>query len=95
MKEGRTFPQVEIDTINKLSIKLSQPLNQEKVIKLVDKIRLLNNNLNESSEKQTSKKDKIKIEIMGIDRELDEEVYKIYEITDKEKETIKKSFGIL
>lgn len=63
----------------------------DEIIRLVDKMLSLNKRLNELSDKQTDERAKIEEEIKKTDREIDELVYKIYGITEKEKNIIEES----
>jgi type I restriction-modification system DNA methylase subunit len=64
---------------------------QQPIIQLVDKMLSLNKRLNEIGDKKTDERAKIEEEIKKTDAEIDELVYKIYDITKKEKEIIEKS----
>ena len=62
-------------------------------IKLVDKMLSLNKRLNEIGDKKTDERQKIEEEIKKTDAEIDELVYKLYGITEKEKKIIEESLG--
>lgn len=59
--------------------------------KIVNKILALNKRLNEIGDKKTDERRKIEEEIKKTDAEIDELVYKLYEITDAEKKIIEGS----
>ncbi len=81
--ENRFIKNVPIKTLNS---------EQEKeIIRLVNKMLSLNKRLNELGDKKTDKVTKLKEEISKTDAEIDELVYKIYGITDKEKKIIEES----
>ena len=68
---------------------LKTTLEQEKyIVELVEKMLRLQK---EFHDKKTLRKDKLKAEIEKTDNQIDEEIYKLYGITDKEKEIIEKS----
>ncbi|RLJ07848.1 MAG: hypothetical protein DRP16_02615, partial [Candidatus Aenigmatarchaeota archaeon] len=64
---------------------------QQPLIKLVDKMLSLNKRLNEIGDKRTDERARIEEEIKKTDKEIDELVYKIYGITEKEKKVIEGS----
>jgi len=59
--------------------------------KLVDKILSLNKHINKLKNKQTDQKAQLEKEIQKLDNEIDEEVYKLYGITEEEKKIIEES----
>ena len=61
------------------------------IIKNVDKILSLNKSLSEIKDKQTDEKARLEKEIQKLDNEIDEEVYKLYGITEEEKKIIEES----
>ena len=75
-----------------LPIKLVPESEQQPLITLVDKMLSLNKRLNEIGDKKTDERAKIEEEIKKTDAEIDELVYKIYGITEKEKKIIEESF---
>jgi hypothetical protein len=79
------------DSVRLLPIKEIKSLEQEPLIKLVDKILDLNKRLNEIGDKKTDKRKRIEEEIERTDKEIDELVYKLYGITEKEKKIIEES----
>ena len=82
--ELRTF---EIEDIPIKQIPESQ---QQPIIKLVDKMLSLNKRLNEIGDKKTDERARIEEEIKKTDAEIDELVYKIYDITEDEKKIIER-----
>lgn len=77
--------------MNKLPIKKSGQVEEKLIIKLVDKMLCLNERINELGDKLTDERVRIEGEIKKTDSEIDELVYKIYGITDAEKEIIESS----
>ncbi|HLD42914.1 MAG TPA: N-6 DNA methylase [Candidatus Nanoarchaeia archaeon] len=67
------------------------PEKQQPIIKLADKMISLNKNLNGLKDKQTDEKARLEKEIQKLDSEIDEEVYKLYGITEEEKKIIEES----
>lgn len=63
----------------------------KKIVLLVDKILFLNKRLNKIGDKKTAESAKMEEEIKKIDKELDELIYKIYGIIEKEKKIIEES----
>ena len=72
---GNIFPQVRISSVENLPIKISDKKTQDKIEILVDKIL--------SAKEKDSKADTIKLE-----KEIDELVYKLYELTEEEIKTV-------
>ncbi len=67
-------------------------IEQQVVIeKLVDKMLSLNKRLNEIGDKKTDERARIEEEIKKTDAEIDELVYKIYDITEEERKIIEES----
>lgn len=77
--------------LKKFPIKILSIYGQEPFIKLVDKIVTLNKHINQMKDKKTDERARVEKEIQKIDKEIDELVYKIYGITEKEKKIIEKS----
>jgi len=82
-------PQIRSAGLKELRIRKCN--NQEPFIKLVDELLSLNKKLIRLGEKETSDIKRIKEEIDIKVKKLNDVVYKLYEITDKEKEIIEKS----
>ncbi len=87
------FPQVRIEFLKKLPIKMVSISEQQPIIKLVDKMLSLNKRLNEIGDKQTAERKKIEKEIKKTDKEIDDLVYELYGITDEERKVIEEALG--
>ena len=85
------FQKILILNAKKIPIKTIQESQQKSIIKLVDKILSLNKRLNEIGNKKTDERTRIEEEIMNIDTEIDDLVYKIYNINEEEKKIIEES----
>jgi len=83
-----TFPKLRVNAFQKIPIPLLSEPQQQPFILLVDKILSLNKRFNEIGDKKTDERAKIEEEIEKTDAEIDELVYKIYGITEKEKKII-------
>ena len=75
--------------INELQIKMSDEFKKE-VVPLVDRITVLNREINELGIKHTERRARLEEEIQRTDRSIDILVYKLYGITDEQKELIEK-----
>jgi len=64
------------------------PSNQEPFVKLCQKMMQLQKKLDDLGDKETDERQKIEEEIKKTDSEIDDEVYKIYGITETEKKII-------
>jgi len=71
-----------------LPIKFGTEMLQEKITDKVDKMLSLNKRLNEFGDKITDERARIEKEIEKIDHQIDELVYKVYGITEKEQKII-------
>ncbi len=71
---------------NNIDIKI-----QEKMLTLINRIIGLNKKLNELGDKNTSETSKLREEIDKTDKEIDELVYNLYGLTEKEKKIIEES----
>ncbi len=80
---------VAIENLDILPIKQISDSEQKPFIKLADKMLLLNERLNKLKDKETSEKKKIEDEIKKTDNKIDELVYDLYEITEKERMIIR------
>jgi septal ring factor EnvC (AmiA/AmiB activator) len=58
------------------------------ISEMVKKIEVLNKRLNEMGDKKTDERARIEEEIKKTDKEIDELVYKLYDITEEEKKII-------
>jgi len=79
------------EAIRNLPLKIVSGGQQQSIIKLVDKMLSLNKRLNEIKDKQTDEKARLEKEIQKIDNEIDQEAYKIYDITKEEQKIIEES----
>ena len=77
--------------LKEIPIKKANKSEQEELVKEVDKILLLNKKLSELEGKSTSETKDLKEDIENIDKKIDSIVYKLYEITDKERGIIEES----
>ncbi|MFH1591988.1 MAG: N-6 DNA methylase [Candidatus Woesearchaeota archaeon] len=89
-KMGNCF-EYSSNFIGSIPIKLIEEKQQNIFIKLVDRIILLNKKIYEYGNKKTFETAKLEEEIRKIDDEIDRKVYKLYGITDKEKQIIEGS----
>jgi type I restriction-modification system DNA methylase subunit len=78
LEAGRVMAQTDIETIEQLPIRPASKEEQKKIVKLVDKILLLNEQLNKG--KSTKESDKLKFQIKEIDQKIEERIEKIYEM---------------
>ncbi|MDP2906307.1 MAG: N-6 DNA methylase [Nanoarchaeota archaeon] len=85
------FQKILIANAKKFPIKVIPLSEQKKIILLVDRMLSLNKRLNEIGDKQTDERARLEEEIKKTDAEIDELVYKIYGITEKEKKIIEES----
>jgi len=74
--------------IKQIPIKITSQNEQHPIIKLVNKRIFLGKQLDEFGEKITDERARIEKEIEKIDRQIDELVYKVYGITEKEQRII-------
>jgi type I restriction-modification system DNA methylase subunit len=77
--------------VSKIPIKQLPEPQQQPIIRLVDKMLSLNKRLSSLAGKDTDEAKKLKNEIADTDAEIDDLVYKIYGITDKERKIIEDS----
>jgi hypothetical protein len=85
------FPKVKKVFLDQLPIRLVHESQQQPLIKLVEKMLSLNKRLNELGDKRTDARARLEEEIRKTDAEIDELVYKIYDITDEEKKIIEEN----
>lgn len=83
------FPSIQVakNELAQLPIKPASPEKQQEFTKLVDKMLSLNNQLNDPA--FVDKKEGIEKEIEKIDHEINENVYQLYGITEKERRLVK------
>lgn len=86
MSQG--YIRYDIPYLEKLPIKITSEAEEEKIIKLVDKILLFNNQLKNFGDKVTSETKEINERITKLDREINQRVYEIYGLNSKEIELI-------
>jgi len=70
--------------IHEIPIVTTTPTQEKKLSELVDKILLLNKTLNEFGDKRTDERKKLEEEIKRVDNQIDQEVYKLYDLTGEE-----------
>ncbi len=87
-KSKRLFQKILIQNAKLFPIKISNMVKQEEIVVLVDKLRHLVERNNVLKDKQTDEKFRIEQEILKIDTEIDDKIYRIYGITEKEKKMI-------
>ncbi|MCK4589529.1 MAG: N-6 DNA methylase [Nanoarchaeota archaeon] len=85
------FQKILIANAKKFPIKVISLNEQKHIINFVDTLIDLKETLKEMGDKKTSQSAKIEEEIKRIDEKIDELVYKIYGITEKEKKIIEES----
>jgi len=77
--------------LRRLPVKKISRIEQKRFVGLVDKILSLNKRLSEIGDKMTDERARIEDGLKKTDSEIDELVYKIYGITDAEKEIVENS----
>jgi hypothetical protein len=77
--------------IEKIPIALADNQTTDKINSLTNKTISLNKRLNQLKDKETSEKKRIEKEIKKIDDKINEMVYGLYGITEREKEVIEES----
>ncbi len=85
-QKGKVFAEIKPSAIKNLPIKIGTEKEQKVLIKIVDCMLFLHQELNNT--KDQSRKAKIEAEIKKTDREIDELVYQLYGITEEEKKII-------
>jgi len=86
-----TYSGVYPEDVRVFPIKLKSQDNQKKLIQKIDDIIQIIKRKNELKDKQTDQKAQLEKEIQKLDNEIDEEVYKLYGITEEEKKIIEGS----
>ncbi|KPL02498.1 MAG: hypothetical protein AMJ90_05590 [candidate division Zixibacteria bacterium SM23_73_2] len=81
LESGRVMAQTDIETIEQLPIKIASKKVQGDLVKLVDKIILLNEKLNKA--KSSSETEKLKKQIKIIDEKIEKKVRSIYGFIEK------------
>lgn len=77
--------------VERFPIKKASEQHQKPIIKLAEKQLALTKQLNEIGDKKTDERQRIEEEINKTDAEIDELVYKLYDITESEKKIIEES----
>lgn len=85
------YNDVNIKPSNLYNLPYPQYAPNSKIITLVSQILSLNDKLDKIRNKQTDQKAQLEKEIQKLDSEIDEEVYKLYGITEGEKKIIEES----
>jgi type I restriction-modification system DNA methylase subunit/predicted type IV restriction endonuclease len=88
--QRKTFPQFKVKELAIFPIPNTHQAEQEKIAKKAQTMLDLNKELQATSA-NTDKHNSLKLEIEKLDREIDEEVYKIYGLTDEEIKTIEQN----
>ncbi len=83
---GRTMAQLDIETIEQLPIKRVAKEEQMEIVTFIDKMLTLNKQVNDPV--FADKKEGIEKEIEKTDQKINENVYQLYEITEKEKQVV-------
>ncbi len=83
-----TYSGVYPEDVRAFPIKIIPKLDQKKLGDLVDNMSLLKERYCELKDKLTDEMTKLEKEIQKLDNEIDEEVYKLYGITEEEKKII-------
>src|SRR3989344_5819323 len=91
-KMGKCF-EYSSNFIGSIPIKLISESQQQPIIKLVDRMLSLNKQLQDIGDKKTAQTAKLEEEIKKTDQEIDELVYKLYNITEAEKKIIEESLN--
>jgi hypothetical protein len=91
LKMSGGYFQFQAPQLRVLPIAEASQKNEEAIVALVSEIMTLKNRLVRLGDKQTDARAKLEAEIKKIDAEIDDMVYKIYGITDKERKIIEES----
>lgn len=83
-----TYSGVYPEDVRAIPIKEISERQQEPIIVLVDKIQLLNKRLNDLGHKITDERANLEKEILETDKQINQIVYNLYEITEAEKKVI-------
>jgi len=86
-RRGKLFAEIKINHLSQIPI--HKDLNKSKLEKLVDSQLVLNEQIKKSSENSNEWK-KIKDEIARTDKKIDEEIYKLYGLTEEEIKIVEK-----
>ncbi len=77
--------------MRQMPVKITSKDNQNKIKKLIENMLSLSERFTELKHKNTNEKAQLEKEIQKLDDEIDEEVYKLYCITEDEKKIIEES----
>jgi len=77
--------------LSNIPVKNISTAEQRLIVELVDRILLLNRKLNILADKKTSEKEGVDAEIQDVEEKINQEIYKIYDITKQEKDAIEES----
>jgi type I restriction-modification system DNA methylase subunit len=89
-EEGRTFAQVKTVYIKKIPLRFNEKI-EKKISELVKRQLESNERLNGLGDRKTDERARIEEEVQKTDLEIDDFVYKLYEITDAERKIIEES----
>ena len=78
--------------IEQLPIRIPENDEQETVAKLVDKAMLLKKQMREMESKKTDKRNSLELESYSTNSEINKLIYKIYNLTNKEKDVVEEFF---
>jgi type I restriction-modification system DNA methylase subunit len=84
LEKSRVMAQTDIETLEKLPIKEISEAQQKPFIELVEQLIVLNKQLKEVENKETSKKQEIKSEIEKKEKKLDNLVYQLYGVEESQ-----------
>src|SRR3989344_5273795 len=84
------FPKIPISNLQKIPIKLPNHQQETHIISLVDQMLSLQKKLHEGRP-QGNEKERIEQQIKNIDYEIDQEVYKLYDLTKEEIKIVEES----
>lgn len=87
-----TYSGIYPEDVRSIPIKQIPPPQQQPLIKLVDKMVSLKKRLNEIGDKITSETAKLQEEVIGVDNQINELVYSIYGLKEKDISIIRKYF---
>ena len=88
LKMSGGYFQFQAPQLRILPIVIGSEQQQTKIVEFVKNIISLNQSLSKLKNKSTDEKARLEKEIKKLDAEIDEEIYKLYGITDKEKKII-------
>ena len=89
--EPEKYKDMSVRNAKRFSIKVTNISIQDKIVARVDKLLKIVSEFEKLKDKQTDSKAQLEKEIQKLDNEIDEEVYKLYGITDDEKKIVEES----